>query len=161
MKLLTRFTVPGLVLVTGFAVVVYSLGTGAARAAALEPPSGQLHIVKDCGNGNVSGVAGTSFCEIVSSNLDELPAGSRIYYDQPTGGPAIGAGILDSNIFVYVKPGQWAVGRCSFDDNINLGVCTLAYGSGPLASITARVNVTYHPGGDGALYNWDGTYSFN
>ncbi|HEY6343588.1 MAG TPA: hypothetical protein VIY49_18990 [Bryobacteraceae bacterium] len=155
-------TLAAIPVATGLAVLAYSLSTGAAPAAAFEERNGQLHIVKDCGNGNFSGVPGNSFCAIVSSNLDELPAGSRIYYDQISGGPSIGAaGVLDSNIFVYVKPGQWAVGRCTLDNNSNFGVCTLAYGSGALANITARVSVTYKPGGDGALYAWDGTYSFN
>jgi hypothetical protein len=146
--------------IAGFTILTFSLSTGAAPARAFEARTGQLHIVKDCAG--FTGVAGSSTCKIVSSNLDEIPAGSLIYYDQPTGGPAIGTyGFLDSNIFVYVKAGQWAVGRCTLDNNSNLGVCTLSYGSGPLATISATVNVTYHPGGDGALYNWDGTYTFN
>jgi hypothetical protein len=146
--------------IAGLAALAYSLGTGAASAAAYEPPSGQLHIVKDCGS--FSGVPGDSFCMIVSSNLNELPVGSRIYYDQISAGPAAGPGYLDSNTFIYVRSGQWAVGRCTIaNDNLTPGLCTISDGSGALAHFFARIVVTYKPGGDGALYAWDGTYSFN
>jgi hypothetical protein len=89
--------------IAGFTMLTFSLSTGAAPARAFEARTGQLRIVKDCAG--FTGVAGSSTCKIVSSNLDEIPAGSLIYYDQPTGGPAIGMGVLDSNIFVYVKAG--------------------------------------------------------
>jgi hypothetical protein len=141
----------------GFTILTFSLSTGTAPARAFEPQKGQLHIEKDCGI--KTNPANT--CQIVHSNLDELPAGSLIFYDQPTGGPAIGKGILDSNIFIYVKSGDWAVGRCTLDRNTGLGVCTLSYGSGALATISAKANVSYQPGGDGALFNLDGTYTFN
>lgn len=147
--------------IAGFTILTFSLSTGAAPARAFEARSGQIHIVKDCGA--FSGVPGNSFCTIVSSNLDELPAGSNIYYDQISGGPAIGVGgFLDSNTFIYVKSGQWAVGRCTIaNDNNSPGLCTISDGTGPLAGFSARIVVTYKPGGDGALYAWDGTYSFN
>jgi hypothetical protein len=143
----------------GLTVLASSLITGAIPASAQNGQNGQLHIVKDCGS--FSGVPGNSFCSIVSSNLDVLPAGSQIYYDQVSGGPAAGLGFIDSNIFVYVKPGQWAVGRCTIGYDGNPGLCTLSDGVGPLAGFSARIVVTYSPGGDGALYAWDGTYGFN
>ena len=151
----TKITVPGAT--GGLMMVTVLLIMGAVPGVAQERQKGPLHIVKDCGI--PTNPANT--CQIVSSNLNELPAGSLIFYDQPTGGPAIGNGILDSNIFVYVKSGEWAVGRCTLDFNTLLGVCTLSYGSGPLATISARVNVTYQPGGDGFVFAWDGTYTFN
>jgi hypothetical protein len=152
----------------GFAVLTFSLSTGAVPARAFEARTGQLHIVKDCGiPTNPANV-----CQIVSSNLDELPAGSLIFYDQ--NGPAPGTttaipesrggvarGVMDSNIFIYVQSGDWAVGRCTLDLNTGLGVCTLSYGAGPLATISAKANVSYQPGGDGALFSLDGTYTFN
>src|ERR1051325_5253739 len=141
----------------GLMMVAVLLITGTVQGAAQNRQQGPLHIVKDCGIPTTP----ANTCQIVSSNLNELPAGSLIFYDQPTGGPPIGNGILDSNIFVYVKAGDWAVGRCTLDFNTLLGVCTLSYGSGPLASISARVNVTHQPGGDGAVFAWDGTYTFN
>ena len=155
----TRFAkilVPGTA--AGLAFLTVGLTTGVVPAAAGERQNGQLHIVKDCGS--FSGVPGNSFCTIVSSNLEVLPAGSQIYYDQVSGGPAAGMGFVDSNIFIYVKPGQWAVGRCTIGYDGNPGLYTVSDGSGALAGITARVVVTYKPGGDGALYAWDGTYSF-
>jgi hypothetical protein len=141
----------------GLTLLAFLLSTGSVPVAAADRQNGQLHIVKDCGI--KTNPANT--CLIVNSNLDELPAGSLIFYDQPTGGPAVGNGILDSNIFVYVKSGDWAVGRCTLDYNTFVGVCTLSYGSGALATISARVNVTYRPGGDGSMFEWHGTYSFN
>jgi hypothetical protein len=146
----------------GFTILTFSLSTGAAPARAFEAQKGQLHIEKDCGI--TTNPANT--CQIIHSNLDELPAGSLIFYDQP--GPALGTtgaigarGVMDSNIFIYVKSGDWAVGRCTLDRNTGLGVCTLSYGSGALATISAKANVSYQPGGDGALFNLDGTYTFN
>jgi len=159
MKFKVTTTMFGLALALAASFVTHSLTTGAASVLAFDGQTGQLHIVKDCAT--FSGLAG-SYCTIKSSNLAQIPAGSQIYYDQPSGGPPIGGmGFLDSNILVYVGPGDWAVGRCTLDNNSNLGVCTLSYGTGPLAGVIARANVTYQPGGDGALYAWDGTYSFN
>ena len=47
--------------------------------AAQQGRNGQLHIVKDCAM--ESGIPGSDFCTIVTSNLPELPAGTQIYYD--------------------------------------------------------------------------------
>jgi hypothetical protein len=135
--------------------------TGTVSGATPEPGSGQVHIIKDCGT--FSGTPGSSYCTIVSSNVPYLPSGTRIYYDQITNGPSAGPTYLDSNVFVYVSPEQWAVGRCTVrNDNplVPLGICTLSDGLGPLAGFSARVTVTYKPGGDGNLYSWDGTYLF-
>ena len=145
----------------GLTLLAVSMISRANPALAQNGRNGQIHIVKDCRAPGASGVPGNAFCAIVSSNLDVLPVGSRIYYDQISGGPDAGPGYLDSNIFVYVKPGQWAVGRCTIGYDGNPGVCILLDGAGALAHITARVVVTYKPGGDGALYAWDGPYTFN
>jgi hypothetical protein len=160
----TRFTkimVPGAA--AGFTLLAVSLITGAIPAAAADRENGQLHIVKDCGA--FTGVPGSSYCTVITSNLAELPPGTRIYYDQITAGPSAGAsGYLDSNVFLFVIDGQWAVGRCTVVNKDNppvpSGICTLSDGFGPLAGITARVTVTKISGRDGALYAWDGTYSF-
>ena len=140
--------------------------------AAQQGRNGQVHIVKDCFG--ESGQTGTDFCTIVSTNLSELPAGTRIFYDVPPGGPVVpqgpiaglaGPGYFDNNIFVFVNPSQWAVGRCTGPNDIGTpgtaGLCTLSDGVGPLAGITARIQVTYRPGGSNALFAWDGTYSYN
>jgi hypothetical protein len=127
-----------------------SLMAVAIPALAQNGRYGQLHIVKDCGVG--------AYCQIVTSNLPELPAGTRIYYNQPTGGPTAGKGFLDSTIFVYVSDSQWAVGRCTLSRDSFKGLCTLSDGMGPLAGFSARVVVAYKPGGSGYLFSWDGTY---
>ena len=146
-------------LAAGLTVMALSLITGTTPASAQNGRNGQLHIVKDCDT--FSGVPGSSYCHIVSSNLPELPVGTRIYYNQLTGNPTAGtAGFLNSNILVYISESQWAVGRCTLPNDNNPGLCTLSDGVGPLAGFTARIGVTYTPGGDGALYAWDGTYSF-
>jgi hypothetical protein len=146
---------------TRFATITLSaiaLIMGAMPATAQEREKRPVHIVKDCTT--FSGIPGSSTCIIVSSNVAELPPGSQIYYDQITAGPSAGPGYLDSNIFVYVMPGQWAVGRCTVPNDNGPGLCTISDGFGPLAGFTARVVVTYKPGGDGALYTWNGTYRF-
>ena len=155
MTKLLKTPAAGALSVAGIGILVLSLSTGAVPSAAEPPRSGQLHIEKDCGI--KTNPANT--CQIVNSSLDQLPAGSLIFYDQPTGGPAIGMGVLDSNIFIYVKSGDWAVGRCTLDLNTGLGVCTLSYGSGPLATISVKANVSHQPGT--ARFNLDGTYTFN
>ena len=143
----------------GLALLALSFTT-TIPASAQSGRNGQIHIVKDCGPTISPGTPGSFYCKIIQSNLPELPANSLIYYDQITAGPTAGAGFLDSNIFVYVQPGQWAVGRCTIGFDGLPGLCTLTDGIGALTGIGARVVVTYQPGGDGALYTWDGTYSF-
>ena len=161
---LTRFTnTTARSTAAGLTILAVSLISGIMPGSAQSGRNGQMYIVKDCNT--FSGVPGASYCHIVNSNFPELPVGTKIYYDQITGGPNAGsAGYLDSNIFVYVSDSQWAVGRCTVT-NANppgpVGICTLSDGFGPLAGFTARVTVTYQPGGDGFLYDWDGTYSFN
>ena len=144
--------------------VAVPLGAIAAVAlvvplAAQERRNGQLHIVKDCGT--FSGIPGSSFCTIKTSNLPELPAGTQIYYDQIAAGPSAGPGYLDSNVFVFVNTGQWAVGRCTVPNDKGPGICTFSDGFGALAGFTARINVTYTPGGSGYLYDWNGRYSYD
>ncbi len=72
----------------GMIAVAVPLGALAAVApvvplSAEHERNGQLHIVKDCAE--ESGIPGSDFCTIVSSNLPELPAGTRIYYDLSPG----------------------------------------------------------------------------
>jgi hypothetical protein len=81
---------------------------------------------------------------------------------RPFGWPCC-TGYFD-NIFVFVNTSQWAVGRCTEPNNINTpgqGDMHVSNGFDPLAEFTARINVTYRPGGNGSLYAWDGPYSFN
>jgi hypothetical protein len=145
----------------GLTILAVSLTIEARPAVAQNGQNGQVHIVKDCGNGRFTGNPGSSYCEIVTSNLAQLPAGTRIHYGQTTGGPTAGPGFLDSNVLVYVRDGQWAVGRCTLPNDAKTpGLCTLSDGVGALAGFSARIVVTYRPGGSGFLFAWDGTYSF-
>ena len=158
---LTRFTkITARGAAAGLTVLAVSLITGTIPASAQNGRTGQLHIVKDCGI--TTNPANT--CQIVSSNLAELPVGSLIFYAEPaaalgTKGVVGAHGVMDSNIFVYVQSGDWAVGRCTLAlFPIGLGVCTLSYGSGQLATISVTANVSrVGPG----LFNLDGTYTFN
>lgn len=147
-------------IVTVFAV---SLMSGAIQASAEHDRDGTFHIVKDCSM--ESGVAGSDYCEIVSSNLPELPRGTRIYYDLSPGPTAGAAGFSDTNIFIFVSDSRWAVGRCTVPNNIisdnKRGLCTVSDGVGKLAGFTARIVVGYTPGGSGLLFTWDGKYSFD
>src|SRR5579884_758675 len=142
---LTRFTqITAGSAAAGLALLTISLITGTVPASAEDRRTGEIHIVKDCSPDKFSGTPGSTYCEIVSSNLPQLPAGAKIYYDEITGGPNAGAsGFLDSNVFVFISESQWAVGRCTVPNDNNPGLCTLSDGAGPLAGIKARIVVTY------------------
>jgi len=131
---------------------------------AFDGQSGQLHILKDC-----SAFTGpnTAYCTIVSSSLAQIPigvignpsAGSLVVYDQPGNN---WAGMLDSNVVLYIGVGDWAAGRCTLNPDGNTGLCTFSDGVGRLAGFSARVNVTYAPTArDPYLYAWNGSYTFN
>jgi hypothetical protein len=114
--------------------------------------SGDVQITKECSQ--YTGTPG-SFCTITSSNLSQIPAGTKVYYDQAFGVPA---GMLDSNVVLRVGQGDWAVGRCTLDGNTDAGICTFFDGAGPLTGFSARVVVSYI---GGANYAWNGRYHFN
>jgi hypothetical protein len=140
-------------------LLTISLIAGASRASAEDDRGGRLRVLKDCETW--SGIPGSTYCQIVRSDVSELPAGTRIYYNQITDGPTAGpAGFLDSTIFVYVNESEWAVGRCTVPNDNKPGLCTISDGMGSLAGFRARIVVTYKPGGSGYLYAWNGTYSF-
>ena len=155
---LTRFrriTVPGAT--AGLMVVAVLLITGAVPGAAQNRHHGLLHIVKD----SACTTNPANACQIVTSNLNELPAGSLSSTTSP------GEARLSATVFwtvTYSSMSSPAIGQSAaalWTSTPCLEVCTLSYGSGQLATISARVDVTYQQGGDGALFDWDGTYSFN
>ncbi len=96
------------------------------------------------------------YCTIESSDLEEIKAGSTVYYDQVGNVPT---GMLDSNVVLSVGTGDWAVGRCTLDLTTNLGLCTFSDGTGPLTGFSARVDVSFDK--STGLYHWDGTYRFS
>jgi len=148
MKFKVMTTIFALVLVAGVV-----LSRGAASVSASNGRNGQLHVTKACTAYN--GTAG-SYCSIESSDLAEIPVGTRVYYDQAAGIPA---GMLDSNVFLSVGTGNWAVGRCTLDLTTHLGLCTFSDGTGPLTGFRARVDVSLDK--NTGLFHWDGTYSFS
>jgi hypothetical protein len=131
-------------------IAALALVTGAASVLASSERRGVLHLTKDCTNqhGNPG-----DYCVITSSNVPQIPAGSKLFYDQAIGVPA---GFLDSNVLLDVGSLDWAVGRCTLDFSTNSGLCNFTDGVGPLAGFRARANVT--PLG-GPNYGVDGSYS--
>jgi hypothetical protein len=101
-----------------------------------------------------NGAAG-EFCTITSSNLKEIPKGTRVYYLS-----AAGPGVLNSDI-ILDPPGRGhntARGHVSLDFTTLTGQVTLNGGTGKFKKIQASVAVTHL---DGNNWAWDGTYSFS
>jgi hypothetical protein len=144
---ITRIVAIAAVLVATALTSMPSLGVTPVSASARKGP---LQITKNCVEW--TGTAG-SFCTITSSNIAEITAGTKVFYDQAANTPA---GMLDSNVVVVVSPGNWAVGRCTLDLTTFRGVCTFSDGTGQLAGFQARVDVS--PAGP-PDFLWDGTYS--
>jgi hypothetical protein len=149
-----RTRIVAIFVVASAAALIFTLSIGAASVSAAAK-KGDLQVTKECPPTTYTGAAG-DFCTITSSNLAEIEIGSKIFYDQAANTPA---GMLDSNIVLVVGTGDWAVGRCTLDLTTFLGVCTLSDGTGPLAGIHARVDVSY--AGSGSDFAWEGTYSFS
>ncbi len=122
---------------------------GGIFAAEPVPRNGEIHITKECSQNQ--GKPG-DFCTITSSNLPQLPVGSRVYYTQAAGIPS---GVLDSNVVLDAGDNNRAVGRCTLPFSTLIGVCTFEDGIGLFAGFSARVIVDCTNG-----CRWDGTYSY-
>jgi len=131
-------------------VLVLILSVSGVTTSAASGRNGNLHVTKECST--YTGGAG-QFCTITSSNIAEIKAGSKVFYDQAAGTPT---GMLDSNVILDAGDGNRAVGRCTLDLRTYKGLCTFSDGTGDLAEFRARVDVSL---GAGVFY-WDGTYSF-
>jgi len=134
---------------------------GAVSAAGRNGRTGSVHITKNCSEYFAAHAAAGQFCTITSSTLPEIPAAAttRVYYDQAFGLPPIGAkGFLDSNVLLYVGPGDWAVGRCTLDGSTGTGLCSFTDGTGSLSGFRARIDVA--PLASGVDFSWEGTYKF-
>ena len=160
MKHKVMTTMLALVLVAGFAASVASAQNQDLHG------SGYLSLTKKCPK-----LATEGYCSVTTSYLEAIPVGSKIYYvtgqamtkppisDQPVAPTPIPPNMLDSNIVLYVSPGNWAVGRCTLDYTTPFpftGLCTLSGGAGQFAGFHARVDVSFEGG-----WKWEGTYSFN
>ena len=132
------------------AIAALPLVTGAVSVLASSGQNGVLHLTKDCTNqhGNPG-----DYCVITSSNVPQIPVGSKLFYDQAAGIPA---GFLDSNVLLDVGTLDWAVGHCTLDFSTNSGLCNFTDGVGPLAGFRARASVTSLGGPN---YGDDGPYS--
>lgn len=145
MKMLTTILSPGI-------AAGLFLSMRKTPVFASDGQSGNLHISKECSQ--FTGMSG-SFCTITSSNLPQIPAGTKVYYDQAFGVPA---GMLDSNVVLRVGQADWAVGRCTLDGNTGAGTCSFSNGVGPLTGFSARVVVSFT---GGVTYAWSGSYHFS
>lgn len=160
---LTRIAVPAL-LVGAVATLIFSMSGRVHPVLASNAQNGQLHIQKDCSDYAIKNLP---YCTITVSSLPiQIPpgvigkpgAGSLVVYDQPGNN---WAGMLDSNVVLYIGVGNWATGRCTLNPDGGSGLCTFSDGVGQLAGFTARVEVTYTPSASNPyLFSWDGTYSF-
>jgi hypothetical protein len=138
----------------GFAVVA-AVAVALAPATSATPRSGDLVVAKEC-----SGFVPTNnppYCTITSSSLQALPAGSRIFYLDPSGlgVPTGGAVVLDPP-----SPGNnHALGTCFLGDTPMH--CEFSGGTGVFTWFHASVVVTVtDQGTPNELWHWAGTFSF-
>jgi hypothetical protein len=116
------------------------------------PRSGALHITKECSQ--YTRLAG-GFCTITSSNLEAIPAGTRVIYAL-----AAGATGLDTDVMLD-PPGPGnnvAFGHVVLDLVSGQGVVTISGGTGKFTWLEASVVVSrlVRPN-----WAWEGTYSFD
>ena len=111
--------------------------------------SGELQVVKECSE--YTGKAG-DHCTITSSNLDEVPSGTRITY-----AAAAGSGSLKSDIVLDAGAGNTASGHVELDLGAGRGTATISGGTGTLAGFQARADIAADAAG---LWHWSGTYAF-
>jgi hypothetical protein len=115
--------------------------------------TGALHVTKNCST--YLGGAG-EFCTITATNLAAIQ-GARIVYTTKADGAA-----LDTDV-TLVAPGPGdnrAFGHCTVDLATGAGKCRLTGGTGTLAGLEAKVEVSYVGGEDGFDFGWDGRYHF-
>lgn len=139
---------PSIQILSASAILGVALTASPGSAADAMKP---LKISKECSQ--YSGET-PSFCSIVESNLDAIPAGTKIFYYGPvTNSPLF----TSSSAIIEVGPGNAAVGYCIVYDTASppLGTCAFHAGSGTLAGFQAIVKVTVD---DKQIWHWDGGY---
>jgi hypothetical protein len=126
-----------------------SLAGAFAVGGSAAPRSGELHVLKDCGDYNFG--AG-EHCTIRSSSLNAIAPGMKVVYAS-----AAGATGLDSDLVLDGPGNNDAFGHVTLDFHTLSGEVTFSGGSGRFSGFHARVDVTHVAG---TLWRWDGTYSF-
>jgi hypothetical protein len=133
-------------------VVVLSVSAYSFRKSAPPSRSGVFHGMKDCSM-NTGRPGG--YCTVTASSLDAIKVGSKVVYLE-----AAGAKALDSDVVLYVAPGNVANGHCYFPFPIGPGRCTFSGGRGSLTGFHATFTVKPDPTIQHQA-DWDGPYSFS
>ena len=151
-------------------MIAVAVPLGALAAVALVVPlaaehgrNGQLHIVKDCGE--ESGIPGSDFCTIVSSNLPELPAGTRIYYDLPPGPRPVGPWLFRQQ-YLRLRQHETVGSRPLYRAQQHRhsgarGVMHVIRWVRPARRIHRSHRTLRTDPEERSVFAWDGTYSFN
>lgn len=121
-----------------------------ARTANHPPRQGALHVTKVCPQSTYAGQAG-GFCTITGSNLQAIPAGSKVFYFE-----AAGSAGLDSDIALYAGPGNTDLGHVVLSFSTATGEITLTGGTGWFEGFRANLLVTFDSKAN--VWHWDGTY---
>jgi hypothetical protein len=122
----------------------------ACASVGTSPRAGPLNLAKECSS--YSGAAG-HFCTVTSSNLSDIPTGTRITYLTAASGTN-----LDTDVVVDPPgTGDTVAGHCTLSLATGIGACTLSGGTGKFSAFRANVAVT-HTGGPN--YAWSGTYGY-
>jgi hypothetical protein len=129
--------------------------SGTASSSLAAERTGTLHMTKTCPQ--YTGLPG-SFCTIPSSDLKEMPAGSRVVYAGP-----LANGRLDSDLYLD-PPGPGnnrAFGHVLLDLTVTPphGVITFSGGTGKFTHFNATIQVAPLVGVPKS-WTWDGSYSF-
>ena len=111
--------------------------------------SGELHVTKECSA--YQGQAG-DYCSIVSSNIDEIDAGSKVVYAE-----SASDGKLSTDIRLECGTGT-AAGHVELDLTSGTGRVTFAGGTGSFAGFNASAEVSADAAG---VWHWEGTYTFS
>ena len=122
-----------------------------ARTDASSSRTRALHVTKEC-TSTYHGQPG-EFCTITGSNVGAIRVDSKVFYFE-----AATADGLDSDLVLYVSPGNVALGHVTLSFTTLAGVITFRGGTGDFRGFRARADVTYDQEHD--LWHWDGTYRF-
>src|SRR5437868_813346 len=127
------------------------LAPAAANADRESARSGDLIAVKNCEG--YTGLAGQS-CTLTSTNLKQIPAGTKVVYAS-----GLGAGVLESDITLYPpgENGSVAFGHVSLNLATKTGTAWITGGTGRFKHFRATVDIAYVSGRN---WTWRGSYTF-